>query len=726
MFAAQEVPVNAQQATGRTDERTPTVLVIGILPKDAREASGAASTLSAEEIDALRPYSMHDALDFIPGIRTIDDDLAARRSGIGIRGSPPRRSRRTLLLEDGVPINASTYLDPSSHYTPPMERLQGIEVLRGAGLITQGPLNNYGMINFRNMEATGTPQTRLDFAFGDYQTFKRHVSHRRTIGPMGVVLAYTALDADGVFDTEKTRYDDYFASAAWTIDERHRFSASFTYFRERSKYDESNLLPEEYALAPYGKRNRLYDLSHGFNNINVDYSKLDVMHSLALSERVSMATKVFATDLDRPRFFVNAENDEDALPQIVLEEPPFVHGDVDGGYMASRDRHYRNAGIDHRWELAGVTWLGAHHTMRIGIRYERHRFDDRRGIGRRGDVLNERNRGNAWAEEGIDGYPDDGRVQRYEANAYSGFIEDHIRLGDFGIIPGIRMERFDQLRRNDHYPDVAGGGLGGLGARSDRNREILPGLTLKYRGLRDSQLFANIQRGYSPAIARTAEGFPLLPEIGLNSQIGVRSQAITGLSFELAAFHNRLRNTLIKRNFTVDDLNVVSNAGDSRTSGVDVSLHFDSAPLTGSAVNVFGRIAYGYARAKFVNGDYDGYRVPEIPLGAGSVTVGVESQRRWNTSVTLSYFGSFYTDLENTPVLSVDYDDFEIDEPAVIGKVPSHTLLSARLSYALPRRSTTFWIQGRNLTNRRYISDVENGLRPGSGRIVMAGVRFDL
>ncbi len=37
----------------------------------------------------------------------VNDDGFARHGGIGIRGSPARRSRKVLVLEDGFPVNMS-------------------------------------------------------------------------------------------------------------------------------------------------------------------------------------------------------------------------------------------------------------------------------------------------------------------------------------------------------------------------------------------------------------------------------------------------------------------------------------------------------------------------------------------------------------------------------------------------------------------------------------------
>ncbi len=80
----------------------------------------------------------------------MNDDGFARHGGIGIRGSPPRRGRKVLMLEDGVSLNMSLWLDPSVHYMPPLDRVETIEV-SARHRLNYGPNNNHGVVNFKNM-----------------------------------------------------------------------------------------------------------------------------------------------------------------------------------------------------------------------------------------------------------------------------------------------------------------------------------------------------------------------------------------------------------------------------------------------------------------------------------------------------------------------------------------------------------------------------------------------
>lgn len=709
--------IEMPRAEAQTDQ-VDVVEAVTLQTIDVREivpdkgAPGATGVLTAEEIDKLLPYTIHDALDFIPGVHTQDDDIFARRSGIGIRGAPSRRSRKVLMLEDGTPINASTYLDSSTHYTPPLERIESIDVLKGNGQILHGPLNNHGIVNFRNKGPTETPETTVDLAVGSHKTAKQHFMHQRTDGDFGTVISYTHLKGDGVFDVEDTEYHDFFVGLDWRLDDRQVLHFSGTYFRERSHYDESNLTPQEYAVDPFRKRGRF---GQEYNTIAVNYIKADVAHNFQISDNWFSSTKFFTTDLDRPRFTVDpGEYLVGALPDLVLDDGDgtFVPGPDGNGQMISRDRHYRTFGLENRMEFAGLQTGDVEHALQWGVRFERHLFLDKRSEGEVGEILSEGNRGETT------------RREPYESSAASVFFQDVMRFGNWAITPGLRAERYTQ-RRQRTFPEREP-------AENFEKTIALPGITALYTGWRDTEWFASVQRGYTPATARETD-FPLTPEIGINSQIGVRSSLNAGFTMEAALFHNRLRDTLVQLPFIDPETggDIFINAEDSKASGFDIGARLDSSKFTGSALNVYGLLAYSYTDATFTEGLSRGNQVPEVPKHSGSFTLGLEHVKGWHVSATVTHQGEFFTDPANTvePLLANEDgeplgpdDVIDLREPIVLGRVPSRTLLSARVSYAIPNTSATLWLQGRNLTDKRYISDYSNGLRPGAERTVIGGV----
>lgn len=671
----------------------PTMDVRALVDTDLQGMPGAANVLGRETLETFKPHTLHDAFDFVPGVRTIDDDVLGLRSGIGIRGAPPRRSRKVLLLEDGTPINNSAYLDSGAHYTPPLQRLEQIEVLKGAGQIIHGPLNNHGIINFRNLKPSARPETRAELAIGEQNTRQRHLMHRRTEGALGMVFAYTGQEADGTFDVEKHEFDDFHAGLQWQLDPRHQLATSATYFRERSQgYDESNLSLENYRTAPRSKKG--LEEGREFNNISVDYYKYDLTHNFQISDDVRLSSKVFSTELDRPRFQTRGT------------------APTDGGVMEGRDRRYDTLGADSRIDIGNIQALGLAHRVQAGLRYEDHRFADRRPVGRPGEALRESNRGNVYARRNVDGYTRDGRLVTYDAEAISGFIQNTISLGDWAITPGLRYETYSQHKKTNFRPGSSAEGV----TEKDSHSLWLPGISLVYGGFGATELYAGVHRGYAPASART-DDFPLTPEIGINSQIGIRSHALRGLSLDAALFHNRIKDTLIRNSVDGFGDALFVNAADSRVYGLDLGARIDSDAFYDSPINLFAELAGNFTQARFSDGPLDGNQVPEVPRLAGSLTVGAEHTSGWHLSLTASHFGAFYTDIENTRALDVTGSEEDA------GRVPGRTLWSVRASYRLPTAlDTTLWLQGRNLSDKLYIVDIQEGIRPGAPRTLLGGV----
>jgi Fe(3+) dicitrate transport protein len=686
------------------------LVVTGLLPDQLALTPGAGAILLADEIERLRPANLHQAAAFVPGLRAIDDDASGRRAGIGLRAAPARRSRKVLLLEDNIPVNGATYLDPAAHYTPPLDRLERVEVLKGAGHLRHAPLNNHGVVNFRNLRPTDSPETLLRVAGGELDTARFHARHSRRDGPLGLVLAYTAERADGSFDLEETRYHDFHVATEWQAGSDDLLTFSVTHFRERSAYDESNLTPAEYALAPRRKTGR-FGQEH--NAFALDLWRARLAHLHQTHSGLTLETTLHATHLDRPRVTVDGgESPVSALPRLEPDDP--FDPAAGTGRMLGRLRRYRTLGAETLLASPPALDSSSARSWTLGLGFDRQFLDDRRSTGAAGQVLTPSSPGPVT------------RHEAYQASAVSVFGEETRRFGPWSVSVGARVEHYTQskLRRalaTDPGPHAP--------RESDAHTLLLPSASLLHDGLRDTELFANLGRGYMPAIARTADGFPLRPEIGLNAQLGARTRALPLFDLEAALFANRVSGTIVHAPYTRDGQNVFLNSADSRAHGFDLALRLRSA----AEIRPVLELAYNYTRARFTGGLADGNDVPEVPRHTAALTLGVERPARWHASLTLSHLGAFFTDPANTrPLTLADEDgavlgpddDLEVREPVVLGRVPSHTLLSARVSATTRDGRLTLWAQARNLADRLYIADLENGVRPGPPRTVLAGLDY--
>ncbi|WP_143755192.1 TonB-dependent receptor plug domain-containing protein [Caulobacter sp. B11] len=88
----------AQVEVGETEA----VIVTGAILRS--DSPGSNFVISRGDLDAVRPLSVKDVLRLSPGVQVVDEDIFGLKLNISLRGLPPRRSGRTLLLEDGMPI----------------------------------------------------------------------------------------------------------------------------------------------------------------------------------------------------------------------------------------------------------------------------------------------------------------------------------------------------------------------------------------------------------------------------------------------------------------------------------------------------------------------------------------------------------------------------------------------------------------------------------------------
>ena len=697
-------PINARQA----------------LPDDLQNFTSAGTRLDSKELAEQRPLTNHDALVRVPGIMTVNDDGMARHSGIGVRGSPMRRSRKVLVMEDGLPINFSTYIDPSTHYTPPPERIESIEVMRGP-VVNYGPLNNHGVINFRNLSPFGANETVIKAGIGhtwdskyDVNNF-RHVHTRQNFGNAGVVVSYSGADGAGAWDNEELHYNDFYG-AIGLKGTNQDLTISGGYFRQRDQYDEINFVPSVGGAAGLAEffangRNKLgidnFQDSQFLANLssyNADYWRIQGTHNLYIDDTTTLTTRAYYSDNERNRFYFNA-------------------GDPVDFFMAGRERHYRFYGAESRIEFADRPFLfGMSQDIQAGLRFERHEHTNCNTVGLEREVLDADNSGNCGIFVTLPEYSNQrSRRADFEADSFAGFIQTAIHVTrDLTVTPGIRFENYD-IVRNSIRPDEDTGEQPGR-TTSDHS-EALPMIAAAWEVMPRTTVYGGYHRGITPQVARGVS-FPLPDEIGDNYQVGVRSTAIRGFSFDLAYFRSDLENYQVKSPVAPDGGNNIFGAADEvEIDGFEIGARLDSRPVTGGPWNFFGEAIYTYADSvikRGVDGDGDdvsGNIVPEVPKHFANLTLGVSYKSFWDASVTWTYRGGFFTDVENEREIEVEDDEVEA------GYVDDVWLLSARSNFHVTDNLSLF-VSGTNLTNEFYVSDIDEGIKPGAARTIMGGFSY--
>lgn len=674
-----------------------------LLPADLQDFAGSADRVTSQDLASELPLTTHDALRNVPGVAAVSDDGFGRHSGVSLRGSPHRRSRKVLVMEDGVPINFSPYLDAGTHYTPPMDRVESIDVLKGP-IVNYGPLNNHGVINFRNLSPFGPKETVFSAGIGSTKgadqsvNNTRHVHTRQSVDNVGVVLSYSGLNAGGAWDTEKLRYNDFYGAVGIRGDNQD-LTVSGGFFRQRDNYDEDNFSGtladlkkfrhDKKAAAEAGHFPVNCGSCYKWNTYNADYYRVQAAHNLYIDNNTTLSTRVYGNRHDRARFYVSDES---------LNPPAdFV--------MEGRDRLYKNYGADSRIEFADMPLFGGlTHTVQAGVRYEEHDFHNKNRIGDTNERLTFGNRGSLDEE------------QRLKANSFASFAQSAIKVTpDFTLVPGVRFERYKIGFRD--LEDSANNG-------STTYFQALPMLSFSWEAAPATTLYGGYHRGLSPHIVRDVlesdVGYiPPRKEVGDNLQIGVRTTAIQGLTLDAAYFHSDIRNYQFGEAFQSGGGDRVFSSLDKvRFDGVEMSARLDSRPFTNSAWNFYGEGVYTYVNSKIRKGTTEGdvsvagNEVPESMKHTANLTLGAQHHNGFDASMTWTYRGGFYTDALNLPMNPLDVEE---------GRVNGVWLLSARASYKVTK-DLTAWVSGQNLTDKFYISDRSDGAKLGIGRTVMAGM----
>ena len=753
--------------------QSPIVPTQGIVPGNLMDFSSAASRVTRQQIDEQEPLTTNDILSRVPGVAVVNDDGLGRHGGISVRGSPARRSRKVLVMEDGRSINQSLWLDPSTHYVPPPDRIESVEVLRGT-VITYGPNNNYGVVNFRNLQPFGPNESVVSAQGGtvavdgggdddDGSAAKWHVHTRRTSGDWGLVLSYTGANAQGAWDTERLRYNDFYGALGWK-GEKSDFTFTTVYFAQRDNYDESNFEGDDDDPRGLVEREFLNRIKHcktcfnpasGLNEYNADLWLFQGIYNYYVDPDTTISARAYGQLLKRYRYFNFEEGDpraaDTSFSPFISGEDIFIPEDV----MEGRLRNYDNFGTELRSEFANRPFFfGLSQNVQAGIRYEYNDFTDEVILGRQGHILNGFDTGGLTVFD-----------RASEADAFSAFLQTDISVTDnLNIVPGARLDHYHITRRTtalpgededefDVCPDGAFGGeecfiIEGFDddplTQSFERTHVLPGVAFAYgfggkdmpanwgskslgpvtmqKPIYNSTIYGGYHRGLTMAVLREV-AFPPGDELGDNYQLGLRSTAIKGFTFDVAGFHQQIQDYQIRSaTTTAAGLNVFTLIDEVHNTGFEAYGRLDTRPFTGWKLNPYTEASFTYTDnriEKGLNEDGDsvaGNLVPEVPREFAYLTAGIESTAGWNASVSWIYRGAFFTDEDNTP--------FAGDPEGENGEVPGVWLLAARVNYTIPNTNAVLFVSGENLTNKIYITDREDGLKPGIGRTVMLGAKY--
>ena len=308
------------------------------------------------------------------------------------------------------------------------------------------------------------------------------------------------------------------------------------------------------------------------------------------------------------------------------------------------------------------------------------------------------------------------------------FAENVFRLpGRWHVVPSVRIEhekiRIDESVRppNLSRPLIHQSAsrtipMFGLGAGFDfgRQNETYFSVSQGYRPVRFFDVaspFSNVAAGGVPDASKS-----------LSWEAGVHGTPIKGLFYDASLFwidfKNRIETIVISPTESV-----FQNSGDTRHRGFEGEVSYDVLAAHGNGLHLtaFGNISL--LDAKFIKSNLAN-RAGNKPAFAPSVTAryGISLRRdgRYNVSLSGSTVSSQYFQDSNLPVGSPGSANY------IPAKVPGYTVIDLNGDWQLTGNLRA--LAGvSNVTDKKYYNRVfQNGIEPGAGRTVYAGLAVGL
>lgn len=660
------------------EQRTMTkVVVVGTQDGDIENQPGSVSLITEEDLTLRQPRSTEDALRAVPGVTIKGEEESAVVANIGVRGLSSG-DYKTLILEDGVPIAPGLFVGNGRYYNPRIQRMEAIEVLKGASSLRYGPSTIGGVINY----ITKDPEdgAALTLRTGSFNTHEASLEVGGTSpsqeAKFGAIVTHA--QSDGFMDKG---YDmtDVMLKAGMAVGENQWLSVKFTDYKNDANISYRGLFLQAYRDgAEYNPAPDDFFLT--------GRRSLDVNHEWDINESLKLKTLVYGSETYRDYWRYGVDGDASA------EAGRWIYTDSLNGNNRSFDR----LGVDSRLTVSHQLF-GINNEAEVGVRLMNESMDDQtigatRATPRTGTIN----------KDVVDS------AESLAVHAQNRFAI----TSDVALTAGVRVERYEQSRLDKR--------LATNNQADTSNTEVLPGVGVTYQINPSLQLFGSVYKAFSPALNGDAlDGFSdqqLDAERSINAEVGVRG-AHGRFDYEAAAFYMDFDNQIIPANSNTQFQN--TNGGETVHQGFEAALGVD----LGAGFRVKTNATY-IPTAEF-SGDRldeegnittpDGNRVTYVPEWVANLGLehNVGSLR---TSLNVHYTDKQYTDVMNTVAITEQTSGF------FLGQIDSYTLLDLNAVYEL-NPNITLSASAKNLTDEHYIASLRQGIYVGTERSFDVGIR---
>ncbi len=636
----------------------------------------------------------------IPGLTVAETEGSGFPSnGIALRGLNPTQSVEMNVRQNGVMIAADPYGYPETYYSPPMEAVERIEIVRGAGGLQFGPQLG-GVVNYVMRRGVAARTAAVDV--------------QQTNGSFGLTNTYGSLGGEsgrwrwftyaqrhtqtGWRPNSDNAQTSAYAALEIAITPTLTASADYSMMRNRIHMPGglSDAQLESGARQSFRARNWLTS-PWNIASVSVDWQP-------AKRLRVQSVTSVLGSS--RSLVWRNEDGGPGAFDEIDQATGAYVPREVER-------EGFRNATEELRL-LADYRLFGARSSLATGVRWFSGTMH-RQGGG-------EGTTGSDFNLSLIGPYEYDIRFANANLAAWA---ENAVHIGSrLTLLPGLRIETLRS--RAEGYTDT-------IFTPQSKTRAVpLGGLGASWIVSATTGLYANVTQAYRPIdyssltpVGSVSRIDPALHDTrGVNADLGARGTlADDRVRFDVGVFRLAVngRIGLVARTdsagaaFT-ERTNVANSVHQGIESYLEVTplLARGADGAVGRSITAFNSLAL--IDAHYTNGEFNGRRVEYASrvVERAGLTL---ARGPLGSTLLATVIGSAYGDATNT----------ERSDDAVIGRIPAYTVLdwsaTARIGAHWRAQAGVNNVADRHYFTRRTDEYPGPGIIPAIGRSVYLSIR---
>ena len=624
----------------------------------------------------------------VPGVFVYDMDGSGNQVNIATRGLDPHRSWEYNVRQNGVIMNSDMYGYPASHYSPPMESIQKVELVHGTAGLQYGAQFG-GMINY--VTKTGDTTKMLSYegshSVGSFGLFSGYNAVSGKIGKLNYYAYHQKRVLEGYRKNGASDSEAQFVSLSYLFSPSLRIKAEFG----RSAYQYQ--IPGPLTDAQFLDNPRQSTRSRNYFNpdiylpsVTLDWqinskTKLNFISSAVLGSRNSVQFLAFA-------------NIPDTIDAITNQ---YKNRQVDIDHFNSYTFDLRLIRSYRIGKLAN--------TVATGIRYINNDLH-RRQLGK----------GTTGSDFDLTITGDFGRDLHAKTGGLSFFAENLIQITPkFSVSPAIRLEsavtnisgRISYVS-NPRIPDAI------------HHKYPLLGVSTQYKLNDQCRIYGGIAQAFRPVIF--SDIIPLTPldstdsnlkdAFGYNAEIGMSGRYGKWLHFDITYFNLRYNNRIGIQTLTENGqtYNFRTNTGTSLTKGVELYAECVLYRSKIAKASFFTSTAYfdgQYLKGSIIvnneNKDIAGNTLETVPKWTSRNGINLQ-YKKLNTTIQYSLVDKSYSDALNTETPSTN---------GARGVVPGYSVFDINATYRLSQHYS-LKIGINNVFNEQYFTKRPTGY-PGVG-----------